>query len=199
MGVPLSAHQSQNYGRPASGAPFFHARRHGDVGLATSQHRCGASFALRASPRGMAVGSLAGCFYQRPARLTPVNGLERCLAIGALGALGALFRYALSEAVLRVVSGPAWVSTLVVNVLGCYLLGVVDRLALAGMLSPALRVVIVVGFLGAFTTFSTYARELVALGAQRDFVGLLLQVLAQNLLGCLAVLAGMASVAVFKP
>jgi fluoride exporter len=128
-----------------------------------------------------------------------VDALKRALAIGALGALGALLRYALGEAVGRVAIGPAWLPTLVVNVLGCYLLGVVDRLALVGALTPSLRLVVVVGFLGAFTTFSTYAREMVALGAARDYGGLVLQVLAQNLLGVLAVLAGMATVTVLKP
>ena len=128
-----------------------------------------------------------------------MDGLKRALAIGALGALGALLRYALGEAVGRVVTGPSWLPTLVVNVVGCYLLGVVDRFALVGVLPPSLRLVIVVGFLGAFTTFSTYAREMVALGAARDYGGLVLQVLAQNLLGVLAVLAGMATVSVLKP
>lgn len=132
-------------------------------------------------------------------RLSPVNTLERVLAIGALGAAGALLRYALSDAVGRVVQGPAWLSTLVVNVLGCYLLGVVDRLALAGTVSPGLRLLIAVGFVGSFTTFSTYVREMVALGSEREFASLLFQVLAQNLLGVLAVLAGMATVAAFRP
>jgi len=131
-------------------------------------------------------------------RLLPVNGMERALAIGALGAIGALCRYGLSEAWGRTGVGPAWLSTLIVNVLGCFLLGLVDRLALSGLLAPGQRLIIVVGFLGAFTTFSTYAREIVALGSARDLNGLLLQFLAQNLLGVLAVLAGMAVGAVFR-
>lgn len=128
-----------------------------------------------------------------------MDALQRTLAIGALGALGALARYGLGEATLRTLPGPPWCSTLIVNVLGCFLLGVVDRLALLGHLTPSQRLVIVVGFLGAMTTFSTYALEIVTLASARDFAGLAFQLLAQNLLGVLAVLAGMALAAGAKP
>jgi|SRR6478609_2393371 fluoride exporter len=123
-----------------------------------------------------------------------MDGIKQVVAIGALGALGSLLRFGLSDAVGRVLADPPWLPTLVVNVLGCYLLGVVDRLALAGTLSPSARVVLAVGFLGAFTTFSTYALEMVSLGTSRAFARLALQFAAQNLLGVLAVLAGMATV-----
>jgi fluoride exporter len=122
-----------------------------------------------------------------------MDGIKLALGIGAFGALGSLLRYGLSDVVGRVVANPPWLSTLVVNVLGCFLLGVVDRLALSGALSPGTRLVLAVGFLGAFTTFSTYALEMVTLGTARAFGGLALQFTAQNLLGVLAVLAGMAT------
>jgi CrcB protein len=119
--------------------------------------------------------------------------MRQLALIGALGALGALLRYGLGDIVGRVVSDPPWLSTLVVNVLGCFALGVVDRLALTGILSPGARLVLAVGFLGAFTTFSTYALEIVSLGTARAWAGLALHFVAQNLLGVLAVLAGMAT------
>jgi len=127
-----------------------------------------------------------------------MDAVQRVIAIGVLGALGALLRYALGDIVARAGYGPSWLPTLVINVLGCFLIGLVDRLALSGFIGPAARLAIVVGFLGAFTTFSTYAREVVTLGAARDFVGMALQFTAQNVLGVLAVLAGMATAAAWK-
>jgi len=124
---------------------------------------------------------------------------QRILALTALGALGALARYGLGEAALRVLPGPPWCSTLIVNVLGCFLFGIIDRMALLGVLTPGVRLVLLVGFVGSFTTFSTYAFEIVTLASERDFTGLSLQLLAQNLLGVLAVLAGMALAAGAKP
>lgn len=128
-----------------------------------------------------------------------MDALQRGIAIGVLGASGALLRYAVVEGWARAGVGPSWLATLIVNVSGCFLLGLVDRFALTGLIGPSTRLVIVVGFLGALTTFSSYARELVHLGTERDFVGLALEVVAQNVLGVLAVLAGMAVGAVLRP
>ena len=53
--------------------------------------------------------------------------------------------------------------TLVVNVLGCFLLGFVFRVFQLSALSPAFRGAVTIGFLGAFTTFSTFGLETVGL------------------------------------
>lgn len=85
------------------------------------------------------------------------------IALG--GALGALCRAGLSEAIYARVGqgGFAW-GTLAVNLLGCFLIGMARAgVELVGWGSPELRTVIFAGFLAAFTTFSTFEADTVAL------------------------------------
>lgn len=87
------------------------------------------------------------------------------LAVGAVGGLGALARFLLDGAV-AVRAGRAFpYGTLAVNLTGALLLGVVVGAALAG---DAYRLV-ALGFLGAFTTFSTWALESHRLGEDGRF------------------------------
>lgn len=92
--------------------------------------------------------------------------LEQTLWVGLGGFLGANARYWLGGwAQARWGTGFPW-GTLLVNVSGSFLLGLVmaalsERLALPK--TPALRLVVAVGFIGAYTTFSTYEYETLAL------------------------------------
>ena len=83
------------------------------------------------------------------------------VAVG--GALGAVARYGLSGWVQSLAGGTFPWGTLVVNVLGCFLLGFAFRVLQLSALSPAVRGAVTVGFLGAFTTFSTFGLETVGL------------------------------------
>jgi fluoride exporter len=86
--------------------------------------------------------------------------LRRILLLSVAGAIGTLARYWLSGAVQRF-SGAAfpW-GTLAVNAIGCFLFGVVWSLAEERLLiSGETRFIALVGFMGAFTTFSTYMFE----------------------------------------
>ncbi len=86
--------------------------------------------------------------------------MQQIIAIAAGGALGALMRFWVSSAVYAWLGrGFPW-GTLSVNLLGSYVIGFsyilfIERLAE----SPTWRAAIVVGFLGAFTTFSTFSLE----------------------------------------
>lgn len=81
------------------------------------------------------------------------------VAIG--GALGAMLRYGISLAVTTPTIGlPAYLATLGVNVAGCAMMGIMAAaLAHFPYLSTALRPLIMVGFLGALTTFSSFALD----------------------------------------
>jgi CrcB protein len=82
------------------------------------------------------------------------------VAIAVGGALGSLARYGMSNAVYGLLGrGFPW-GTLAVNLLGSFLMGLlfvlfVERLSLA----PEWRGAVLIGFLGAFTTFSTFSIE----------------------------------------
>lgn len=82
-------------------------------------------------------------------------GLVRVLAVAVAGSVGALCRYGLGVAV-GIQSFP-W-TTLGINVLGSFLLGVV-LVAGPSWLSGSTVTALTVGFLGAFTTFSTFSFE----------------------------------------
>ena len=82
------------------------------------------------------------------------------LWVGFAGALGALVRYGVSVAALRWWGAGFPLGTLIVNLVGCFLLGMVTELGVErGMISPELRAVLGTGFLGALTTFSTFGVE----------------------------------------
>ena len=81
--------------------------------------------------------------------------------VAVAGALGAPSRYALEWWIRTRWPTVTPAGTLVVNVTGSLALGVVVGLTLAHGLDPDVRSVVGTGFLGAYTTFSTYAYETV--------------------------------------
>lgn len=108
------------------------------------------------------------------------------------GSLGAVCRYGVSLLAVRLFgSGFAW-GTLLVNLVGCFFIGVAFSLADRGsVLGPLPRLFFVTGFVGAFTTFSTFAFESVQfVGEEAYFLGVV-NVLANNLLGVVLVVFGM--------
>lgn len=77
------------------------------------------------------------------------------------GALGAVGRFAVMSAVGHFTHTMFPWGTLTVNVLGAFILGaVIETSALAWSPSPEVRAMVVVGMLGAFTTFSTFSMDL---------------------------------------
>jgi len=98
------------------------------------------------------------------------NLFSQTLWVGTGGFVGAGLRFLVSGWVYQLVpnAGFPW-GTLVVNVVGCLVLGLLGGLAeVRGVLSAATRLFLFIGVLGGFTTFSTLAFETVALaqGAQ---------------------------------
>ena len=86
------------------------------------------------------------------------------LGVAVAGALGALARYGLTAAIGRPADGRFPWATFSINVSGSFVLGVLvalltDRFSI----DPSLRAALTVGFLGAYTTFSTFSLETVRL------------------------------------
>lgn len=82
------------------------------------------------------------------------------LAIAVFGALGCLSRYLVSGWVYEKLGRGFPFGTLAVNMLGAYLIGLIMEFAIrSAQLSPPLRAGVIIGFLGGFTTFSTFSYE----------------------------------------
>lgn len=113
------------------------------------------------------------------------------LAVAIGGAVGCCARYGLTH-VIQSLAGRDWpLATLMINVAGSFLLGLlffwsIDKTSI----SPALRVAVLTGGLGGFTTYSTFMLESVVLVRNGAPGGAVLYVLLSIVLGFLAAFAG---------
>ena len=80
-----------------------------------------------------------------------------CVALG--GAIGAMSRYLVIDGVHRRWPSAFPAGTLVVNVTGCLLIGFLVQASAALSISPATRLLLITGLLGALTTFSTFGYD----------------------------------------
>ncbi|HEY9042051.1 MAG TPA: fluoride efflux transporter CrcB [Rheinheimera sp.] len=107
------------------------------------------------------------------------------LAVAIGGAVGASLRYGLNELALNVLGKSFPFGTLLVNILGSFVLGWVYALFSSGMLAVSpWRALIAIGLIGAFTTFSTFSLDTVLLLQQGDWLKAITNVLL-NVLLCL--------------
>ena len=117
-----------------------------------------------------------------------INGVQ-WLAVAVAGALGAMSRYGLG-----VLVGPRafpW-TTLAVNVTGSFVLAFVLAGPVAERLSSTATIALTVGFLGAYTTFSTFGYETVTLARDDRLPAAAAYVIASLVVGLAAAAAGYA-------
>jgi CrcB protein len=88
------------------------------------------------------------------------------LAIGIGSCLGGISRYLLAQFIQNKFLATFPYGTLVVNLLGCFLIGIIFGLSERGNFTMVWRLFLVTGFLGGFTTFSSFSNETV--GMLRD-------------------------------
>lgn len=84
--------------------------------------------------------------------------MTECLIVGAGGALGAVLRYLIGFIPLEPQNGFP-IKTFLINVAGCFIIGVVAALAARSTLNPRVTLFLKVGICGGFTTFSSFALE----------------------------------------
>lgn len=119
--------------------------------------------------------------------------LQRLILIALAGALGTLARYGLGGVVQRLSAEGLPVGTLVVNVLGCFLFGLVWTLSAERlMISEDSRVIMLGGFMGAFTTFSTFIFDTGGFLRNEQYLMATGNILAQTIIGLLSFFAGIA-------
>lgn len=119
------------------------------------------------------------------------RGRVRIFWIAVFGAIGTLARYGLQGLVqLRVPSAFPY-GTLLVNLSGCFFLGLIGQLALNRMMiSPDWRIAITVGFFGGYTTFSSFGWETAKMLEDGEWMHALTYVGTSVIVGLLLTIAG---------
>jgi CrcB protein len=115
------------------------------------------------------------------------------LIVGLGGFFGSIGRYALHSIAQRLVCFSNFpVGTLTVNVVGCFLAGLgIATLQGKGILTEELRLLLVVGFLGGFTTFSAFGFETTQLFQSNQNQLAILNIMMEVVLGIFAVMLGL--------
>ncbi len=122
-----------------------------------------------------------------------MNAMDRYLAVMAGAAAGGLARYVAGAAIMQRYGGSFPLGTLVINVTGAFLIGVLmPLLTERGQPHPNWRLLLVVGFLGGYTTFSAFAWETYQALRSGDRWVALMNVGGSIVLGMLAVWGGAA-------
>lgn len=120
-----------------------------------------------------------------------VDALQKIAAVAVGGSAGAVLRYLVNLSPLAGAAGKFPLPTFAINLAGSFLIGLL-MIVLAGRfdVNENLRLLVIVGLLGAFTTFSTFEMEIYALVRERELVTGFLYLFLSVFLGFVGVVAG---------
>ncbi len=110
--------------------------------------------------------------------------MNNLLLVALGGSIGAVFRYLIAIFMIQVFGSSFPFGTLLVNVVGSFLMGVIYALGQMSHISPEFKALIGVGLLGALTTFSTFSQETLLLMQAGDWLKAVMNVVL-NLSLCL--------------
>ena len=118
--------------------------------------------------------------------------MREIFLVGAGGFAGSVARYLLSGFATRASGASRFpFGTLTVNLLGCLLIGILAGIAeQVPSFTPAVRLLLITGVLGGFTTYSAFAFESYFLGKEGLYAMMLLNIAGQVVTGLLAVWVG---------
>ncbi|HQU86543.1 MAG TPA: fluoride efflux transporter CrcB, partial [Pyrinomonadaceae bacterium] len=120
-----------------------------------------------------------------------MENLSKILSIAIGGAFGAVVRYLINISPLSQIFAKFPFPTFFINVTGSFLIGfLLILLTDKFQINENLRMAIIVGFLGAYTTFSTFESEIFGLIREREFVTALVYLFASVLVGFIGVSLG---------
>ncbi len=118
--------------------------------------------------------------------------MKLILAIAIGGAAGAVSRHFLTASIMRLLGSGFPYGIFVVNVVGSFLMGLlVTLLATRFEVSPELRGLLAVGFLGSFTTFSTYSLDIMLMIERGEWGSAAIYAFGSLVLGVLGLIGGM--------
>lgn len=117
--------------------------------------------------------------------------LKTMLIVGSGGFIGSMLRYLVQVNVEKLMSGTFPMGTLLVNVTGSFIIGIIYAFAEKGnLMSPEWRIFLAVGVCGGFTTFSTFTMDNLNLLKDNSLFQLLLYTGGSLFLGIVAVYLG---------
>ena len=114
-----------------------------------------------------------------------------CLLIFVAGGIGSVCRYLISYYVGSSAKTPFPIGTLVVNLLGSFMAGMCFAFFEHFIMSPEIKLTLMVGFLGGFTTFSTYTLETTTLLRSKEYRFFIYNILASTIFSLYFVILGM--------
>ena len=121
--------------------------------------------------------------------------IKNLLLVGLGGGAGSVLRYLCQKWINEYYPATFPWATLVVNILGCLLIGIIYAISeKTSLLSPQIRLMLTAGLCGGFTTFSTFAFENLTLLKSGDVSYLLIYTLASCIIGVAAVFGGISLV-----
>lgn len=124
--------------------------------------------------------------------------LKYSLIVGLGGALGSISRYLIQYYFQNKLSTTFPLSTILVNIIGSFIIGIVFALADKGnVLRPEIRLLIAVGFCGGFTTFSTFSLDVIYLLKSFSAFYIAVYIASSVVLSVLAAYAGIAMIKQF--
>ncbi len=112
------------------------------------------------------------------------------LLIGLGGGMGSIFRFLVSHFTRKYWSSGFPMATFLVNVSGCLLIGLIIGLLLKSNTSNDLKMLLVVGFCGGYTTFSAFALENFQLIQAEKYMMSILYILGSVVMGIISVWLG---------
>ena len=112
------------------------------------------------------------------------------LAVGLGSFIGGICRYLVTLFIQNKFLTTFPFGTMFVNVLGCFLIGIIYALSDSGSLSPLWRMFLATGMMGGFTTFSTFSNETVSMLRDAEYVPAFSYIAFSIIIGLAATIGG---------